>query len=92
MELFIKHNFKGGLKMTKHEAIQIILDDRIKNPKTSSYGKHPKSLVWAINYCKEAMDMEEGSNEFKVQIIYILNNIIHWQHPQASEVRKVLRS
>ena len=69
--------------MTKHEAIAVILSDK------KSYNT---SLNYAVNYCKAGLDMLEGSEEFEVQCLYILNNIQKWRHPQAKEVRKVLRS
>ncbi len=69
--------------MTKHEAIKVILSD------TKAWDK---SLVYAVNYCKAALEMPEGTEMFKVQVLYILNNISYWRHPLAKEVRKVLRS
>jgi len=69
--------------MTKHEAIRIILDD------TKAYRT---SLNYAVNYCKAAMNMFPDSSEFRTQTLYILNNIKYWRHPQAKEVRKVLKA
>jgi hypothetical protein len=67
--------------MTKQEAIDIILSDK------AHYGT---SLNYAINYCRAAKEMT--GHELDVQILYILNNITSWRHPQAKEVRQVLRS
>ena len=67
--------------MTKQEAIDVILSDK------EHYGT---SLKWAINYCKAAKGM--SGHELDVQILYILNNISSWRHPQAKEVRAALRS
>lgn len=66
--------------MTKQEAIDVILSDK------KSYSG---SLNYAVNYCKAAKFMT--GEELRVQILYILNNITHWRHPQAKEVRAVLR-
>lgn len=67
--------------MTRHEAIKVILSD------TKAYAK---ALNYAVNYCKEAMYME--GHELDVQCLYIINNITHWRHPQAKEVRQALRA
>jgi hypothetical protein len=66
--------------MTKQEAISIILSDK----------EHYKtSLNWAIEYCKAAQQM--AGKMLDVQCLYILNNIQHWRHPQAKDVRDALR-
>ena len=72
----------GVYKMTKPEAVEIILSDT-KSFKTS--------LNYAVNYCYASRGMLPTSREFGVQILYILNNITHWRHPQAKEVRQTLR-
>jgi len=63
-----------------NKAIEVILQDR------KSY---TTSLNYAINYCKEAIGMD--GEELRVQCLYILNNITHWRHPKAKEVRQVLK-
>jgi hypothetical protein len=63
------------------DAIKVILSDK------SSYRT---SLNYAINYCKEALDLTGG--ELKVLCLYILNNITRWRHPQAKEVRIILKN
>lgn len=63
-----------------HEAIGKILDDK------KAYNK---SLNWAFNYCLNAMGM--SGRDLRVQCMYILNNITHWRHPDAKEVRRVLK-
>jgi len=68
--------------MTKHEAIKVILSDR---------KAYSKSLNYAVNYCREALHMTEGTDEFNVQCLYILENIRYWCHPQAKEVRATLK-
>ncbi len=67
--------------MTKQEAIQIILSDK-KSYKTS--------LKYAVNYCLAARDMV--GDALDVQCLYILNNITHWGHPQAKQVRAALKA
>lgn len=66
--------------MTKQEAIDVILSDK------KSYNT---SLNYAVNYCIAAKSMT--GYELDVQILYILNNITHWRHPMAKEVRSVLK-
>lgn len=67
--------------MTKQEAIQVILSDK---------KAYPTSLNYAVAYCRMAQVME--GEELRVQILYILNNISNWRHPQAKEVRETLRA
>jgi hypothetical protein len=62
------------------DAIRIILSD------TKSY---PTSLNYAVNYCRNALSMT--GKDLAVQCLYILNNITHWRHPQAKEVRATLK-
>jgi len=50
---------------------------------------YTKSLNWAVNYCRYAQHMR--GEELKVQCLYILNNIQKWRHPEAKEVRTVLK-
>jgi hypothetical protein len=69
--------------MTVKEAIQVILSD------TKNFAG---TLNWAVNYCRAAMGMEDGSNELRVQCAYILSNISRWRHPQAKAVREVLKA
>lgn len=64
-----------------HAAIQKILDD------TASY---TKSLNYAIGYCRASRSMT--GRELKTQVLYILNNIIYWRHPDAKEVRETLKA
>jgi hypothetical protein len=69
--------------MTKKEAILVVLSDK---------AKYTTTLNYAVNYCRAACTMEEDSEEFRVQVLYILANLSHWRHPRAKEVRKVLNS
>ena len=66
--------------MTKHEAIEVILSDK------KSYNT---SLNYAVNYCQHALGLT--GKDLEVQCLYILNNITHWRHPLAKEVRQTLR-
>ncbi len=63
------------------EKIQIILSDR---------KAYPTSLNYAVNYCRFAMELT--GEDLRTQCLYILNNITHWRHPQAKEVREALKS
>ena len=70
------------LKMEKvKEAINTILSDK------ESY---PKSLNYAVNYCRYALTITD-IEEMKIQVIYILGNITHWRHVKAIQVRKTLK-
>lgn len=69
--------------MTKKEAIILILSDK---------AKYTTTLNYAVNYCRASLTMEEDSEEFRTQVLYILANLSHWRHPRAKEVREVLRS
>ena len=66
--------------MTTQEAIAIILSDK---------AAYSKSLNYAVGYCQAARSM--FGHELAVQCLYILNNITHWRHPQAKEVRVQLK-
>jgi hypothetical protein len=66
--------------MTVEEAIALILSDR---------KAYATSLNYAVNYCRAAQGMT--GEELKVQVLYILNNIAAWRHPEARQVRAVLR-
>ena len=62
-------------------AIEVILSDE------KSYAK---SLNCAVNYCLTAQSM--SGHELYVQTLYILNNISHWRHPEAKNVREILKN
>ena len=66
--------------MTTLEAIKTILSDK------KSY---TTSLNWAIDYCRAAQRLT--GKALQVQCLYILNNITHWRHPLAKEVRIALK-
>ena len=67
-------------KMTKKEAIKIILSDKKSFSTTLNY---------AVNYCNSALNM--SGHELDAQCLYILGNIVYWRHPQAKEVRNALK-
>jgi hypothetical protein len=72
------------VKSTEQEvkdALRVILSDK------KSYDK---SLNYAVNYCRAAMQMT--GYELEVQTLYILNNITHWRHPEAKSVRTILKN
>ncbi|MGW8177764.1 MAG: hypothetical protein ACWGQW_03105 [bacterium] len=64
------------------DAVRTILSD------TASYAK---SLNWAVNYCRYALQID-SEEEMDVQVRYILNNISHWRHADAKAVRETLKA
>jgi hypothetical protein len=62
-------------------AIQTILSDR---------ASYPKSLNYAVEYCRAARLM--SGEELRVQCLYILGNITRWRHEKAKEVRATLKA
>jgi len=67
---------------SKKDALLEILKDQ-KSYKTS--------LNYAVAYTRAAITMEEGSDKFETQMLYVLNNITRWRHPNAKDVRATLR-
>lgn len=61
-------------------ALNVILSDK------KSYNT---SLNYAIGYTRTAFALT--GHALKVQLLYILNNISHWRHPEAKAVRETLR-
>ena len=53
---------------------------------TNSY---TSSLNWAVSYCRAALSMT--GEELRVQCLYILNNLSTWRHPQAKDIRRILK-
>lgn len=68
-------------EITVHSAIRTILSDR------DSYAK---SLNYAVDYCRMALHMK--GEDLRVQCLYILCNITRWRHPEAKEVRAILKA
>lgn len=66
-------------------ALTIIMED-----------KAAPSLKWAVNYTAHALGMvllwQDTDADIKTQLLYVLNNITHWRHPDAKSVRGVLKA
>lgn len=71
---------KGDREQAVHDAIRTILSDK------RSYNT---SLNYAVNYAREALNM--SGRELQVQVLYLLNNLSSWRHPEAAQVRQTLR-
>jgi len=56
----------------------------------SDVKSYPTSLNYAVNYCRAALSM--SGHELHTQTLYILNNITHWRHPEAKNIRMVLKN
>ena len=63
--------------MTINQALLLIIQNQ-ESP----------ALNYAVNYAKTAFDMDENSNEFRVQCLYVLNNIIYWRAKKGDDVMK----
>ena len=50
-----------------------------------------KALNWAVNYARAGLYMAEGSEEARVQALYIVGNITHWRGEEAKLVRASLK-
>ena len=72
---------KKSTEVEVRGALNIIMSD-VKSFKTS--------LNYAINYVDTARSMT--GHELAVQCLYILNNITRWRHPEAKNVRLILKS
>ena len=62
-------------------AIKKILADK---------ASYTKALNYAVEYCRYALTIL-NEKEMRVQVLYILNNISHWRHADAKEVRQTLK-
>jgi hypothetical protein len=72
--------------LTEESEVKRLIRDKILADKKSL----GTSLNYAVDYCLAA---EKLSGEaLRVQCLYILNNITHWRHPDAKEVRSHLKS
>ena len=65
--------------MTAKEAMKLIVDNQ-KTP----------TLNYAMNYAKSGLSMNEDSEEFRVQCIYVVNNISNWRSTKANPTPKEL--
>jgi len=61
-----------------HEALRVI----VKN-------KDAKALNYCVDYALAGLSMT--GNELETQILYVLNNMIHWRGDDATAVRKILK-
>ena len=62
--------------MTFDDACKLILAD-------------PKADQYAKSYAHRGIGMEDDFR--RVQALYILSNLARWRHPQAKEVRALLK-
>ena len=67
------------------ETVQAAIDKILSD--TEHY---ETSLNWAVNYCRAAKGLT--GEALRVQCLYIVGNIGSWRHPDAAEVRAILRS
>ncbi len=58
--------------MTAKEAMQIIVDNQ-----------ETPALNYAVNYAKAGLSMTEDSEDFRVQCLYVVNNISNWRSTKA---------
>jgi len=63
-----------------YEALRKILADR---------KGYSTSLNYAVGYAEVGLDLR--GHTLQIQCLYVLNNISHWRHSDAKEVRDVLR-
>ena len=63
------------------KAILVILSDK---------NAYSTSLNYAVGYCQNALRLFGDS--LHTQVLYILNNITHWRHAEAKNVRDVLKA
>ncbi len=50
-----------------------------------------KPLEYAVGYARHGATLRSGTEEARVQALYILNNITHWRGELAKEVRAALK-
>jgi hypothetical protein len=67
--------------MNFHEACLAIVDNRAA-----------KALNYAVAYAEVGLGMEMGTDESRVQALYILNNITYWRGDLAKTVRAALKA
>jgi len=63
--------------MNAKNAMQLIVDHQ-----------DMPALNYAVNYAAAGLNMAPGSHEFKVQCLYVLNNIMNWRTTKTSTVTK----
>lgn len=68
------------MTLTVQEALQTIVDNA-----------DAPALNYAVNYAKYGLHVTDP-HELAVQCTYVLNNISHWRHPSARQVRDTLKA
>ena len=63
--------------MTAKEALQLIVENQ-----------ECPALNYAVNYAKAGLVMDENSEVFKVQYLYVVGNISNWRAKKGDEVMK----
>lgn len=51
-----------------------------------------RALNYAVGYARAGYAMLAGSDEARVQSLYILNNMSHWRGDTAKQVRAALKA
>lgn len=80
---------RNGITETAvHEAIRTVLSDK---------RSYDTSLNYAVNYARAALSHPDtgkpmAGHELQVQVLYLLNNLSTWRHPDAAKVRETLRT
>ncbi len=46
------------------------------------------ALNYAVNYAKHGLTLDRNSNEFRVQMLYVANNMSTWRQVKAYDVTK----
>ena len=63
--------------MTAKEAMKMIVDN-----------KETPALNYAVNYAIAGLSMAEDSEDFRVQCLYVVNNISNWRSTKAFSIPK----
>ena len=63
--------------MTAKEAMKLIVDNQ-----------EAPALNYAVNYVKAGLSMNENSEEFRVQCLYLVGNISNWRSTKAFPIPK----
>jgi hypothetical protein len=66
--------------MTTKDALQEIVNHR-----------EEMALNWAVEYARFGLGLEEGSQEFRTQLLYVIGNITGWRGELAKQVRGVIK-
>ena len=63
--------------MTAKEAMKMIVDNQ-----------ETPALNYAVNYARAGLSMDEDSEDFRVQCLYVVNNISNWRSTKAFPIPK----